>query len=51
MKINHIIVNPWAGFLCLAIPATAAAKDKKKHSDRGMLESMEAIRAARNKEA
>ena len=43
MKITTLLLIPGLAFFVLAIPATAAAKDKKKHSDRGMLESMEAI--------
>src|SRR6266852_3010780 len=43
MKITTLLLIPGLAFFVLAVPPTAAAKDKKKHSDRGMLESMEAI--------
>jgi hypothetical protein len=43
MKITTLLLIPGLAFFVLAMPPAAAAKDKKKHSDRGMLESMEAI--------
>ncbi len=43
MKITTLLLIPGLAFFVLATPPTAAAKDRKKHSDRGMLESMEAI--------
>jgi len=42
MKITTLVI-PALAFFVLAIPPAAAAKSKKKQSERGMLESMEAI--------
>jgi hypothetical protein len=42
VKITTLLVPALALFV-LAMPPAAAAKDKKKHSERGMLESMEAV--------